>query len=105
MSKGAYDITGQAAGWVQVPHSEAWYGAARRGQPMQDNAGHPDNPRQVAQLVVDAVDALAAAQPDFPWSDYDIEDQGDADASVVVPSKDNRRYTPRIVDENARHPG
>ena len=36
---------------------------------MQDNAGHPDNPRQVAQLVVDAVDTLAAAQPDFPWSD------------------------------------
>jgi immune inhibitor A len=79
MSKGAYDITGQVAGWVQVPHSEAWYGAARCGQPPQDNAGHPDNPRQVAQLVVDAVDALAAAQPDFPWSDYDIEDQGDAD--------------------------
>jgi immune inhibitor A len=79
MSKGAYDITGEVAGWVQVPHSEAWYGAARCGQPMQDNAGHPDNPRQVAQLVVDAVDALAAAQPDFPWSDYDIEDQDDAD--------------------------
>jgi immune inhibitor A len=29
--------------------------------------------------VVDAVDALTTAQPDFPWSDYDIEDQGDAD--------------------------
>ena len=60
MSKGADDITGQVAGWVQVPHSEAWYGAACCGQPMQDNTGHPDNPRQVAQLVVDAVDALAA---------------------------------------------
>jgi bacillopeptidase F (M6 metalloprotease family) len=58
MSKGAYDITGQVAGWVQAPHSEAWYGAARYGQPMQDNAGHPDNPRQVAQLVVDAVDGM-----------------------------------------------
>ena len=31
-----------------------------------DNSGHPDNARQVTQLVVDAVDALAAAQPDFP---------------------------------------
>ena len=79
MSKGAYDITGDVAGWVQVQHSEAWYGAARCGQAPQDNAGHPDNARQVGQLVVDAVDALAAAQPDFPWSDYDIEDQGDAD--------------------------
>jgi immune inhibitor A len=79
MSKGAYDITGQVAGWVQVPHSEAWYGAARCGEPPQDNAGHPDNPRQVGQLVVDAVDALAASDPSFPWADYDIEDQGDVD--------------------------
>jgi immune inhibitor A len=79
MSKSAYDITGQAAGWVQVPHSEAWYGAGRCGQRPQDNAGHPSNARQVGQLVVDAVDALAAAEPDFPWADYDIEDQGDTD--------------------------
>ena len=79
MSKGAYDITGQVAGWVQVPHSEAWYGASVCGQPPQDNSGHPDNARQVTQLVADAVDALAAAQPDFPWADYDIEDQGDVD--------------------------
>ena len=28
---------------------------------------------------MDAVDALAASDPDFPWADYDIEDQGDAD--------------------------
>ena len=62
-----------------MPHSEAYYGATPCGQPIQDNGGHPDNARQAAQLVVDAVDALAAAQPDFPWADYDIEDQGDAD--------------------------
>jgi immune inhibitor A len=79
MSKGAYDITGQVAGWVQVPHSEAYYGATVCGQPMQDNSGHPDNARQVTQLVVDAVDALAASDPDFPWQDFDIEDQGDVD--------------------------
>ena len=79
MSKGAYDITGEVAGWVQVPHSEGYYGATVCGQPMQDNSGHPDNARQVTQLVVDAVDALAASDPDFPWADYDIEDQGDAD--------------------------
>jgi immune inhibitor A len=79
MSKGAYDIAGEIAGWVQVPHSEAYHGASRCGQPPQDNAGHPANPRQVGQLVVDAVDAIAASDPDFPWADYDIEDQGDAD--------------------------
>jgi immune inhibitor A len=66
MSKGAYDITGEIAGWVQVPHSEAYYGAARCGEAPQDNAGHPDNARQVGQLVVDVVDALAASNPDFP---------------------------------------
>ena len=32
MSKGAYDITGEIAGWVQVPHSEAYYGATPCGQ-------------------------------------------------------------------------
>jgi immune inhibitor A len=79
MSRGAYDITGEVAGWVQVPHSEAYYGAGRCGEAPQDNAGHPSNPRQVGQLVVDAVDALAASDPDFPWADYDVEDQGDAD--------------------------
>ena len=79
MSKGAYDITGEVVGWVQVPHSEAWYGAGACGQPMQDHTGHPDNPRGVQQLVVDAVNAIAAQQPDFPWEDYDLEDQGDLD--------------------------
>ena len=32
-----------------------------------------------ASSPIDAVDALAQAQPDFPWADYDIEDQADAD--------------------------
>ena len=30
-------------------------------------------------MVVDAVDEIAAAQPNFPWADYDVEDQGDVD--------------------------
>ncbi|MFD1934247.1 immune inhibitor A domain-containing protein [Nonomuraea mangrovi] len=79
MSKGAYSVTGAAAGWITVPHSEAWYGAAACGKPYQDMSGHPGNPRGHAQLPVDAVNALAAAQPRFRWSDYDIEDLGDAD--------------------------
>ncbi|MEU6998491.1 immune inhibitor A domain-containing protein [Nonomuraea sp. NPDC046570] len=79
MSKGAYSVTGSAVGWIKVPHSEGWYGAARCGQPYQDMSGHPDNPRGNAQLPIDAVNALAAAQPDFPWADYDIEDVSDAD--------------------------
>ncbi|HEX5997522.1 MAG TPA: immune inhibitor A domain-containing protein, partial [Jiangellales bacterium] len=83
MSKGAYDVTGEAVGWLTVPHSEAWYGAStclpEDSDYPQSMMGHPDNPRGAGQLAVDAVDALAAAQPDFPWAQYDQEDQGDID--------------------------
>ena len=79
MSQGAYDITGTVAGWVRVAHSEAWYGADSCEAGAGSDAGHPNNPNGAAQLVIDAVDALAAAQPNFPWGDYDIEDVADAD--------------------------
>jgi immune inhibitor A len=87
MSKGKYTVTGAASPWITVPHSEAWYGADRctfdgtTWQPgnIQDMNGHPDNPLGAGQLAKDAVDALAAAQPAFPWADYDVEDQGDID--------------------------
>ena len=46
--------------------------------------GHPDNPLGPGQLPIDAVAALADAQPDFPWADYDIEDQGDRDGDGDV---------------------
>lgn len=79
MSKGAYGVTGEAVGWIKVPHSEAWYGATACGEADSDNGGHPDNPNGGAQLPIDAVNALAAQQPDFPWADYDVEDVSDAD--------------------------
>ncbi len=79
LSKGAYTVSGEAVGWIKVPHSEAWYGAGKCGAAMQDMSGHPDNPRGAAQLPVDAVNALAAANPSFPWADYDKEDVSDAD--------------------------
>ncbi|HSK52620.1 MAG TPA: immune inhibitor A domain-containing protein, partial [Clostridia bacterium] len=46
---------------------------------IQDMQGHPDNPDGAGALGQDAIDALAAADPDFPWDHYDIEDQGDLD--------------------------
>jgi immune inhibitor A len=88
MSKGAYTVTGEASPWIEVPHSEAWYGADRCYQdengdwvagPPQTMVGHPDNPKGAGQLAIDAVDELAQQDPDFPWSDYDVEDQGDVD--------------------------
>lgn len=88
MSKGAYTVGGTATPWVTVDHSEAYYGATVCHQDengewtygaIQDMQGHPDNERGPGQLPIDAVAALAEAQPDFPWADYDIEDQGDVD--------------------------
>ena len=88
MSHGAYTVSGEATPWVKVPHSEAYYGATvchKNDQgvweagAMQDMQGHPDNPLGPGQLPIDAVAALAEQDPNFPWSDYDIEDQGDVD--------------------------
>ena len=88
MSRGAYTVHGSATPWVTVPHSEAYYGASLcfknedgvyKAGAIQDMQGHPDNPLGPGQLPIDAVAALADAQPDFPWADYDIEDQGDRD--------------------------
>ncbi|WP_350348220.1 immune inhibitor A domain-containing protein [Agromyces sp. G08B096] len=93
MSHGAYTVTGAATPWIKVPHSEAYYGATvchlneegvYEAGPMQDMQGHPDNPLGPGQLPIDAVGALAEAQPDFPWADYDIEDQGDRDGDGNV---------------------
>ncbi len=92
MSKGAYTVNGAATPWVTVPHSEAWYGASRcilnpatgefEAPIPQAMQGHPDNPGGASSLGPDAVNALALADPAFPWADYDIEDQGDADGDL-----------------------
>ncbi len=89
MSKGAYTVDGAATPWVQVPHSEAWYGqdtcievapGVFDAGASQDDNGHPNNPAGAGALGADAVDVLAAQDASFPWADYDIEDIGDADS-------------------------
>ncbi len=79
MSRGAYDITGEVLGWIQVDHSEAWYGADSCAAGPSSDVGHPDNPNGESQLVIDAVNTFAAENPTFDWSQYDVEDVGDAD--------------------------
>jgi len=88
MSKSSYVVRGEATPWVEVEHSEAWYGADTCTQDengdwvagaIQDMNGHPDNPLGAGQLAIDAVAELAASQPDFPFADYDREDAGDVD--------------------------
>ncbi|MEU9824827.1 immune inhibitor A domain-containing protein [Micromonospora chersina] len=97
MSKGAYTVDGQASPWITVPHSEGWYAASRCFQDENGNwvagreqsmNGHPDNPQGAGRLATDAVDALAKMDPNFPWADYDIEDQGDADGDGNVNEPD-----------------
>lgn len=88
MSRGAYTVTGKTTEWVEVPHSEAYYGASvchlndegvYEAGAIQDMQGHPDNPLGAGQLAIDAVNSLVEQQPDFPFAEYDIEDQGDRD--------------------------
>lgn len=87
MSKGAYTVTGQATNWVKLDNSEAYYAADTcykddkgEWQPgaYQDMDGYPKSGGP-SQMAIDAVNKLAATQPDFPFADYDVEDQGDID--------------------------
>ncbi|WP_112680914.1 immune inhibitor A domain-containing protein [Micromonospora saelicesensis] len=93
MSKNAYTVDGQASPWITVPHSEGWYAANRCFQDEtgawvpgreQSMNGHPDNPAGAGRLATDAIDALVAKDPNFPWADYDIEDQADRDGDGNV---------------------
>src|SRR5688572_29419497 len=104
MSRGAYDVTGAATPWVKVPHSEAWYGADRCTQdaegkwvagPPQRQVGHPDNPKGPGQMAIDAVVALREQVPDFPFADYDVEDQFDRDGDGNVFESDG--YIDHVV--------
>ncbi|GAB4246476.1 MAG: immune inhibitor A [Thermoleophilia bacterium] len=65
-SGGVYAVDGQVYGWVQVPHSEAYYGA-------NDENG---NDRAPQQLIIDAVQAAGNS---IPWADFDVEDPYDLD--------------------------
>jgi immune inhibitor A len=88
-SKGMYTIQGDVVGWVQVPHSEAWYGAdACPGARSYGNSGLADgymaggsSPRG---LVKDAIDAVVAANPDFNWAQYDLNGDGVIDRLMIV---------------------
>jgi immune inhibitor A len=79
VSKVRYDLSGDVTNWIRVPHSEAWYSADTCEAGFQSDQGHPDNPRGDNQITVDALEALAAAQPKFNWASYDVEDQQDLD--------------------------
>ncbi len=79
VSKGRYVLEGTASPWLRLDHSEAWYSADTCEAGEASDIGHPDNPLGTGQMAVDAVIKLAEARPNFPWADYDVEDQGDLD--------------------------
>jgi immune inhibitor A len=88
-SKGMYTIDGDVVGWVQVPHSEAWYGAdACPGARSYGNSGLADgyfpSDEGPADLVVDAIDAVVAANPNFDWAQYDLNGDGTIDRLMIV---------------------
>ncbi len=67
-SGGSYMIDGIVSAWVNVPHSEAYYGA-------DDGTGIDNANGPVWRVVQDA----AALACDVPWADFDTEDPYDLD--------------------------
>ena len=58
--------SGDVSPWLTLPHSEAWYSADSCEAGEASDVGHPDNPLGTGQMAIDAVEALAAAQPGLP---------------------------------------
>ena len=73
--------------WVKVPHSVGYYdaNACRNGRPS--GSGLPSNPRfpnGTGQLIADIGAAINAADPDFPWADYDTDGDRVVDHVVYI---------------------
>jgi immune inhibitor A len=88
-SKGMYTVEGDVIGWVQVPHSEAWYGAdACPGARSAGYSGLADgffpNGGTPQDLVADAFDAAFAQYPGYNWAQYDQNGDGLLDRVMIV---------------------
>jgi immune inhibitor A len=62
--------------WLQAIHPEAFYGV--------NNETGTNNNINAADLVREAVDAINADDPDFPWQDYDGDGDGIVDNFTVI---------------------
>lgn len=77
-SYGVFTVDGTVFGWVQIPHSEWWYGA-------DDPEGGIDNLNgPLWRIVADAVDAANAQIPGLPWADFDTDNDGWIDHFALV---------------------
>lgn len=78
-SGGNYSVAGYVTDWVQLPHSEWFYGADSEDD--HDNQNGP-----VWRIVVDAVNALGNS---INWNDFDKEDPYDLDGDGNLNEPDN----------------
>jgi immune inhibitor A len=65
--------------WVKVPHSVGYYAANSCRNGRVSGSGLTSNPRfpaGMSQLIADIATAINAANPDFPWADYDTDGNG-----------------------------
>ena len=92
-SSGAYNITGDVIGWLQLPHSTWWYGADRcpgNRSGMTSGAGSDSGipgAGTTKSLVRDALDAVNAISPTiagFNWKNYDLNGDGIIDRLWIV---------------------
>ena len=101
-SKGMYTIEGDVVGWVQVPHSEAFYGVdACPGARSYGNSGLADgyfpdggDPRD---LVKDTIDAVVAMYPGFDWAQYDMDGDGVIDRLMIVKAGYGEEDSPTLL--------
>lgn len=75
--------------WVQLPHSEGYYGASAcigGSAGASGMEGLPSNPRfgfGAPTLIEDAVKVIKAHEPNFPWQEYDTNGDNVVDHVVL----------------------
>ncbi|MCX7004857.1 MAG: immune inhibitor A [bacterium] len=90
MSAGRHLVQGDVVGWVRVTNSVWWYGAdlcpgARSGaQPAYALSGGIPGAGTPQSLVLDALRAVKAANPAFPWAQYDQNGDGEIDHLWII---------------------
>ena len=73
-SRGRYNVTGDIFPVVELEQPLHYY-----GRPVQNSDGTWRSDERATDLVVDSLRAAFAAEPDFPWQDYDQWDPEDFD--------------------------
>jgi len=104
-SRGKYTVEGDVIGWVQVPHSSAWYGAdacpggrSAGYSPLAD--GYFPDGGTPASLVSDAIDACVAAYPSFDWAKYDQNGDGVLDRVMFVHAGYGEEDNPTLLQSS-----